>query len=221
MKLLVYSAITLAFIFITLFILLNLLGVIDFEKIRQLILDTHQSSPQLLGIVIFIIIFSDLLIAVPTLTISILAGYLLGFQMGFISVLSGMLLAGYTGYFISRRYGNLILNRVANKLQIDEMHKLFQRHGLFMLLICRASPILPEITACLSGMSRLSLSLFSLGWISNSLIYAAIATYAGSISSLNNPMPAIYTAVAISGVLSLLWYLFIRKHRTLSKETSV
>jgi len=95
--------------------------------------------------------------------------------------------------------------------QRDEAVATFQEHGFVMILLSRAMPILPEVTACLSGMTRMGFGKFLLAWLLSSIPYIALGTYAGSISSFENPKPAIFTAIGISVVL---WgALFIYRRR--------
>ncbi|MDH3975701.1 MAG: VTT domain-containing protein [Deltaproteobacteria bacterium] len=213
MKLLIFTALTLATFFASTFLILNSLEIVTVNDIKNVLHYISEVSPWSLSFIVVAFLFADLFIAIPTLTVSIIAGYFLGFAYGFFSVTAGLLIAGYSGYFISRKVGPRLLHRIAEKRKVDEMQQLFQRHGLFMLLICRATPILPEVTACLSGLSGMSLSIFTIGWSLNSLTYAAIATYAGSVSTIENPMPAIYTAIGVSGVSGLGWYFFIGRQR--------
>ena len=220
MKLLIKIALTLATLFASTFLLLNYSGILTEDQIENLLNQAKGLSPALLALLIAGCLFADLFIAVPTLTISLFAGFFLGFELGFLAVGSGFLAAGFTGYFLSARYGERLLRRIADKENVDEMQRLFQQHGLLMILICRATPILPEVTACLSGLSRMPITKFTTAWLISSLTYAAIATYAGSISTLQNPLPAILTAIGISGVLGLTWLLLLRTRRKTVKTFS-
>ncbi len=82
-----------------------------------------------------------------------------------------------------------------------------------MILLARAVPMFPEVTSCMAGMLRMSLGKFLLALSLSSGPYVLIAAYAGSISSLQNPEPAIITAISISGFLWLSWFLHHRKQK--------
>jgi len=49
-------------------------------------------------------------------------------------------------------------------------------------------------------------SKFLVTWSISSVPYVLIASYAGSISSINNPKPAIYTTIGLS---ALLWVFLV------------
>jgi len=72
-------------------------------------------------------------------------------------------------------------------------------------------PMLPEAVTCLAGMTRMPFGKYLLAWMISSIPYALIATYAGSISSLENPRPAIFSAIGISTWLWLGWFFYRRK----------
>lgn len=80
-----------------------------------------------------------------------------------------------------------------------------------MILLARAAPILPEVTACMAGVNCMPLARFALFWAVGTLPYVGIATYAGSVSSLDNPMPAIYAALGLYGVMWIGWFVYRRK----------
>ena len=120
-------------------------------------------------------------------------------------------MAGLGGYTVSHRYGDLLLKLVVK----DEAKRMdavatFQEHGAVVILLSRASPILPEVSACMAGMTRMPLGKFLVLWLASSVPYAVIAAYAGSISSLDNPQPAIFAAI---GLMSFLWisWLVVRR----------
>lgn len=58
---------------------------------------------------------------------------------------------------------------------------------------------------------------FLAAWLISSVPYILIATYAGSISSIEDPMPAIFTAIGISVFLWTSWFFY---HRINNKFSS-
>ncbi len=167
---------------------------------------------------IVLLLFVGLFIAIPTLTVIILSGYFLGHVNGAIAALTGLMLAGVFGYMLSRYYGSAILNfLVRDEIKRNEAIIAFQKHGVVMILLSRAMPILPEVTACLSGMTNMPFSKFLVTWSISSVPYVLIASYAGSISSIDDPKPAIYTAIRVSALLWIFWFFYIRAH---AKSTS-
>ena len=207
MRALIKLILTIAAFFGSTFVLIRMTGLFTVEDIKQWLNMANELNPIYLFIVIVVLLFSDLFIAVPTLTITLLSGYFLGFEYGAIASISGMLLAGFVGYFLSKRFGERILKKIIksdNKRQ--EVISDFEKYGFTMILLSRISPILPEVSACLAGMTKMKSKKFALGWSLNTIPYALIISYSGSISSLSDPKPAIYTIIGLYAFLSIAWY---------------
>jgi len=151
------------------------------------------------------------------LTVITLSGYFLGFQYGAIASLIGLILAGITGYGLSNVFGENIFRFLLKKEKARQEAKVtFRQHSFIMILLSRAMPILPEVTACLAGMIKMKFSKFIQAWLISTVPYVLIICYAGSISSIENPKPAIYTAIGISATLWMGWYLFnINRKKTI------
>jgi uncharacterized membrane protein YdjX (TVP38/TMEM64 family) len=178
-------------------------------------------SPLTVGTLVVGLLIADLFIAVPTLTVTILAGFFLGFGYGATFAIIGLLMAGCCGYGLSRLFGNRILRTIVrDDAKRQEMVGLFNRHGIAMVLLSRAAPILPEVSACLAGMTRMPFPKFFAAWSISAGPYAFIAAYAGSVSTLEDPNPAIFTALGISGFLWLMWALYRRRHARASSANA-
>jgi len=211
----------LAIFFASTFIVAKLTGIISIEKIELWLTAAKNIDTLMLAALVIVLLFSDLFIAVPTLTIMILSGYFLGHMYGAITSIIGVMLAGITGYTLSRIFGekleSLIVKDRQQRLALREQ---FTRYGLLMIIFSRAIPILPEITACLSGLTKMPFAKFLFAWTISSVPYAIIATYSGSISSLENPKPAIITAVALTVIMWSAWFFIKRLSKQESKQKS-
>lgn len=211
MKHLMTVGLVLATLFASTFLLVNATGLMTLNDIERWLEQASQINPLYLSALVVALLFIDLFIAVPTLTIIILAGYFLGFQWAAVSALLGVWLAGLTGYGLSRLYGQRLLQRIfqdPNKLV--EMADAFNRNAVVVILLSRALPILPEVSCCLAGANKMPLGRFLMTYLVATGPYVVIATYAGSISTMAEPMPAIFTAIGLSVALWFLWLVFIR-----------
>jgi uncharacterized membrane protein YdjX (TVP38/TMEM64 family) len=211
MKTLLKVMLFIAAIFASTFLLGRALGILTEENVRAwLQLANTLSATTVIGVVVALL-FIDLFVAVPTLTIVILGGYFLGFELGFLAAMTGSALAAFVGYAICARWGDAALARVIrDHRQRSEMHEAFDAHGSAMILLARGAPILPEVTACMAGITRMPLERFARFWAIGTVPYMAIAAYAGSVSTLDDPKPAIYAALGLYGVMWLGWFVFRR-----------
>lgn len=196
------------------FLIVKSTGILSVEQIKIWLLSAKELSPYLVGSIVTLLLFSDLFIAIPTLTVITLSGYFLGFQYGAFFSFIGLTLAGISGYGLSHIFGEKIV-RILLKREVarQEMKSTFIQHGFIMIMLSRATPILPEVTACLAGMTRMRFIKFILAWFTSTIPYVLILSYAGSVSSIENPNPAIYTAIGISVILWTGWYAFNKKRK--------
>ena len=211
MKTLLKTMAIIAIAFASTFVLGRMLGILTEENVRIWLETASTLSALTVASVVIALLFIDLFVAVPTLTIVILGGYFLGFETGLLAAMIGSALAAFGGYAICRKWGERALAKVVKDAdERAEMREAFASHGPGMILLARAAPILPEVTACMAGMTRMSLARFALFWGIGTLPYMAIAAYAGSVSSLDDPMPAIYAALFLYGVMWTGWLAYRR-----------
>ncbi len=211
MKLLIKTILVLMGVFFSTFLIIKFTGIFTIEDIKYYFEILKEQPSYLIGSFVVLLLFIDLFIAVPTMTIIMLAGYFLGFELAVLYSFIGLLSASVFGYFLSRLYGEKLLKKVSkDEEQITQMKSIFNEHGVVMLILARALPMLPEITYCLAGTCKMPLSRYFLSWAIGAIPYLSLIAYAGSISDINNPKPAIYTAFTVTALLWLLWFVFMK-----------
>lgn len=216
MKALIKFVVLLGAFFTFTLVLFKLLGILSTDDIKAWLEAAMELSPWIVGSIIVALMMVDLFIAIPTLSLTILSGFFLGVELGVFYSSVGMIGAGTMGYVISRFHGDKLLRFVSkDPSQREEMIRIFSTFGPFSLMLCRAAPMLPEVTSCLAGVTRMPYWKYLLFYSIGTLPYAVIAAYSGSISTVNDPGPAIFTFIAIFGGLSLVWiaFLYFNKHR--------
>ncbi len=214
MKTLLKVMLTIAAIFASTFILGRVFGILTEDNVRAwLEIASTLSALTVIAVVVGLLAI-DLFVAVPTLTIVILGSYFLGFEMGFAAAIAGSAVAAFGGYSICKRWGETALAKVIrDENQRAEMRDAFTSHGPGMIMLSRAAPILPEVTACMAGMTRMPLLRFAIFWLVGTLPYMGIAAYAGSVSTLDDPRPAIFAALGLYSVMWSGWFIY-RKFST-------
>lgn len=197
------------------FFLAKTTGLLSLQQI-EIWFEQAQNLPFFyIGALVTVLLCADIFITVPTLSITILAGYFLGFFWGVVFSLLGMILAGGVGYFLSRKYGHKVLNMILKEEgKKQQLIKSFGQYGFRMILFSRGAPMLPEITACLSGVTKMPPARFFTAWMISSVPYSIIATYSGTISTIDDPAPAIFTAVLITCGMWFGWYKFARGQKS-------
>lgn len=191
-------------------LLFKALGFLSVDDIKSWLEYALTISPWIVGLIIVCLMLVDLFIAIPTLSLTILSGFFLGLELGVFYSTLGMIGAGTMGYVISRFHGEKLLRFVSkDEAQIEQMKDIFTRFGPFSLMLCRAAPMLPEVTSCLAGVTKMPYLKYLSFYLIGTLPYSIIAAYSGSISSIENPSPAIFTFVGIFGGMSLIWAGFL------------
>jgi len=200
--------------FTSMLVALKFTGILTTENIKALLESSNNASPWLVAGIVIALMFSDLFVAVPTLTVTILAGYFLGPVGGALSVIAGLMLAGHAGYFLSWRYGEQFLRLVLkNESERKDLQEQFNKSGVIMILLSRALPMLPEMSACLAGFTRMKYRIFLAAWSASVVPYSFIAAYAGSISSFDNPFPAILAMIVLTSGFWVAWYYYQRSYK--------
>ncbi len=203
--------------FITTFIIAKTTGLLSLEQIESWLVQVKDAPTIYIISIVIALLFLDLFVTVPTMGLIMLSGYFLGYPLAVLASVTGLTIAGCSGYLLSFLYGNRVLRfLIRDDEKRTDMKATFHKHGFAMILLARAMPMLPEVTSCLSGATRMPFFRFLAAWSISSVPYVLIAAWSGSISSLGNPMPGIFTAIGITSVLWLGWFLFHRKHKKMA-----
>lgn len=212
MKDLIKIAVILALAFASTFIIIKSTGLITEEGVSAFLQQAKSINPWWLATLVVGLLLIDLLIAVPTMTTILFAGFLMGPIYGGLASATGLMLLGVTGYGMGYRIGRPVLLRLfKDEKRLPEIETAFARNDLLWLFVCQAMPILPELSCTLAGIARTRFPRFLFGYAVGVVPFAFIVAYAGSISTLSNPSPAIYTAIGVSVILLLSWTLLKRR----------
>lgn len=214
---LIKLTLTLVLIFASTFVIIKMTGILTTEDIKYWLENAKQHSTHQLMLITIMLLWLDIFIAMPTLTIILLSGYFLGPVVAILACLFGTTLAGTTGYWLCRIKGQRLFTLlIPNSEKRHQASNTFKNHGVVMILLARAAPILPEASACLAGMYSMRWRTFITVWLTSTIPYVGIAAYAGSISSISQPTPAILTAIILSAFFWLAWFSYIRRNRKLT-----
>jgi uncharacterized membrane protein YdjX (TVP38/TMEM64 family) len=206
MKDLLKIAAVMALFFASTFVLMKSTGLVTEQGVSAFLEQAHQIHPAWMTAIVIGLLALDLLIAIPTMTTILLAGYFMGPLLGGTASAAGLMTLGLGGYAMGFRFGRPILARLfKDDRRLREIERAFAKNDLLTLFACQALPILPELSCTLAGITRMRFGRFLFGYAVGVVPFAFIVAWAGSISSLSNPGPAIYTAIAISVGLLLVW----------------
>jgi len=204
-----------AIIFIIIFTVAKLTGFLTIEQVKSWLTAARALSPFYMGALVIALLITDLFVTVPTMTIIALAGYFLGFKIGALVAMIGLLSTGIIGYGLSTIFGDRILRfLLKDPKEQYEAKASFHKYGYMIIILARAVPMLPEISSYLAGTTKMPFGKFITAWLLNVLPYSLLIAYAGSISSVDDPKPAFYVGLGISATLWMGWYFFNARRKT-------
>jgi uncharacterized membrane protein YdjX (TVP38/TMEM64 family) len=206
MKNLIKIALVLIVAFASTALIVRSTGLVTEESALAFIERAKDINPLYLAGGVILLLTVDLLIAVPTMTTILIAGYTMGPVLGGAASAIGLMTLGLGGYGMGRRLGRTVLARLfKDEAKLADIEQAFARNDLLTLFACQALPILPELSCTLAGIARMNFGRFLFGYSVGVIPFAFIVAWAGSKSTLSNPAPAIYTGIAVSVGLLLLW----------------
>lgn len=178
------------------------------------LLHTGSAYPQLTSLFLSLLLMSDIVLPLPSSLVSIAAGALQGWLIGFWVSLIGMSVACVLGYGLGRYLGAPALRRFISEGERTRLRIAVQRYGGSTIILFRAVPVLAEASAIFAGISRMHWKRFlGLSILANagiSAVYAGIGAYA---LELNSFLLAFAGALAVPILGTWLSHRFMPKHQ--------
>ncbi|MGE5606692.1 MAG: TVP38/TMEM64 family protein [Bacteroidota bacterium] len=175
----------------------------------------NSSQGQLIvGLVLGLLLASDILVPVPSSLVSTASGYLLGFYGGTLSSFIGMTLSCFIGYWLGVYFGRNLIGRLIDMNDWERFDRFYARYGDWILITSRAVPVMAETSIFFAGINRMPLWYFSiltiLANLGISVVYAIIGAFSFKTNSF---LLAFFGAIILPGIMMLPL-----KRKTKSKE---
>lgn len=177
-------AVSLVVIFTISFILAESFGWMDQRLVSgwlESIRNSQGGSPAV-ALVIFALLFGDLVLPVPSSVVMTLSGYLLGFPVGAAVTFAGSMASAILGFGLCRAFGRRAFVRLAGAGDTSRVERFMRRYGEWGIVLSRSVPMLTEVVSCLSGLSGMRFPRFVLLSIAGSLPICLVYAWAGSTS---------------------------------------
>lgn len=111
---------------------------------------------------VVLLLASDVVLPIPSSFVSAGAVALLGAVAGGLTIAVGMTLAAWLGYVLGRFGGEPLARRMAGERELERARRLMDRHGNWVVLVCRGVPVLAEASTLLAGATRANPARFAL-----------------------------------------------------------
>jgi uncharacterized membrane protein YdjX (TVP38/TMEM64 family) len=176
----------LASIFLFLFIVFEVSGLITLEKITSLVMESGSFAAAM--IIFFLII--DLILPMPFTVLMTFSGAFYGIFTGTLINITGSFLASLAGFAVARKLGKTRL--FIDKTEKRSMDEWFIKWGEGILILSKMIPIMSGTMACFAGLIRISgrkfVILSLLGIIPVSVYYAHFGSTSQNFSEWMAPL---------------------------------
>ncbi len=148
----------------------------------------------------------DLFIPVPSSVVMVLSGAAFGIAWGSLLSLVGSMCGAWVGFELARRYGRAVSARMVGGGELEQLERVFDRHGVVTVIVTRALPIVMETASVVAGLSRMPRSTFLLASLVGTAPIAVIYAYAGALSRQTGSLvPAVVILLAVAAAAAL-WF---------------
>lgn len=152
------------------------------------------------------LLMADLFLPVPGTAVMSALGFVYGPWVGGAISAVGSFLSGALAYGLTRALGPRWAARLAGEADLKKYEALFARSGAWIVALSRWLPLLPEVVACLAGLSRMPARPFFLSLACGSLPLGF--TFA-AIGAAGQEKP--WLALALSALVPAALMLLARK----------
>jgi uncharacterized membrane protein YdjX (TVP38/TMEM64 family) len=147
------------------------------------------------------LLVGDLVLPVPSTAVMSALGYLYGPWWGGLLSAVGSFASGTIGYLGSRAWGKTWAQRLLGPGEIQRARSLFDKSGGWLVALSRCLPLMPEVVACLAGLSRMPSARFFLALACGAVPIGFVFALIGATGQ-NRPALALALSVIIP---VLLW----------------
>ena len=163
-----------------------------------------DAYPWRTGLLLVILLGSDILLPIPSSLASVACGLVLGFWGGVLASFTGMMASTVLGYALGY-ITSPATTKLIGKAEQEQMRAFYDRLGIWMLLALRPVPMFAEISVLFSGLARESfpkvLWVTAIGNLTVSIVYAAIGAWGKRSDSF---FPAFAASIVVSGFMLLV-----------------
>jgi uncharacterized membrane protein YdjX (TVP38/TMEM64 family) len=163
---------------------------------------------------------ADLFLPVPGTAVMSGLGYLYGGWLGGLIAAAGSFLAGALAYGLCRSFGTRMSLRLMGEKGLAQGRRLFAaRSGGFIVAVSRCLPLLPELVACMAGLTKMPAARFfsalACGCLPMGFLFAGIGA-----AGRDDPALAIALSIAIPALLYGLALLIMKRRAEASESTA-
>ena len=159
------------------------------------------------------LIVADLVVPLPSPAVMAAMGLIYGAVLGGAIASFGSFLAALVGYTLCRAMGPRAAAWIAGPRQTERLSEFFDRKGMWAIAVSRFIPAVPEILACLAGLTRMPFGRFCAGNLLGSLGVGFVNAYFGARGETDPASTVAVVLVAPYVALPIFLYVLARGRR--------
>jgi uncharacterized membrane protein YdjX (TVP38/TMEM64 family) len=157
-------------------------------------------------------IVADLFVPLPSPAIMAALGLIYGTPLGGLLASIGSFAAAALGYVLCRLIGPSAARWIVGPDQIDRLSGFFTRYGVWAIALSRWMPAVPEVLACLAGISRMPPLRFATGNLIGSVAVGYAYAYVGA-SGAEDPRAALAVAFLLPYLALPLFFIYLAREQ--------
>jgi uncharacterized membrane protein YdjX (TVP38/TMEM64 family) len=150
-----------------------------------------------------VLLSCDLILPIPGTAVMAALGLVYGPVLGGLISAVGSVLSGILAYGLCRSLGRRAAERVAGRESLNRGERLFANSGAWLVILSRWLPLMPEVIACMAGLSRMRFRVFMTALVCGSVPLAFVFSAIGAAGE-QRPILSIALSICIPPVLWLL-----------------
>ena len=132
-------------------------------------------------------------------TALVLSGAAFGVLWGSMFSLVGSIGGEWLGFELVRRYGRRASSKIVGEEELERLGRVFARHGMSVVVVTRALPVVMETMSVAAGLSTMSRSSFLRASLIGTVPIVVVYAYAGAVSrQTGSLLPAIIMLIAVA-----------------------
>jgi uncharacterized membrane protein YdjX (TVP38/TMEM64 family) len=151
----------------------------------------------------------DFILPIPGTAVMSALGFVYGPVIGGFIASGGSILSGWVAYIASRLIGPTAARKLLGEKDYERGKKLFANTGGWIVAFSRWLPLIPEVVACMAGLSRMPFGKFMVALTCGSVPLGFIFAYIGSTGN-DSPVTAILLSAGIPPILWLIAHRFMK-----------
>lgn len=151
------------------------------------------------ALVLIALLGADLFLPIPSSLIMVLSGAAFGVMWGSLLSLAGSIGGEWLGFELVRRYRRQAAEKIVGDEELERLARVFDRHGMSVVVVTRALPVIMETMSVVAGLSQMSRSSFLVASLIGTAPIVVVYAYAGAVSRQTGSLvPAFVMLLAVA-----------------------